>query len=112
MVGLNISLRFIFKPSYSPHCINSNVGSHYFRPNRQLRGICKLCGLEKDLIKKSHIIPQGKGETEPIPGHECLTIEKYKDDKEKYKEMHQRNRRTAFRVIKESDPNAPVLESK
>jgi hypothetical protein len=26
MVGLNISLRFIFKPSYSPHCINSNVG--------------------------------------------------------------------------------------
>ena len=26
MVGLNISLRFIFKPSYSPHCININVG--------------------------------------------------------------------------------------
>src|SRR5687767_9852723 len=25
MVGLNISLRFIFKPSYSPHCINTNV---------------------------------------------------------------------------------------
>ncbi|MFM7858586.1 MAG: hypothetical protein ACKO96_43365, partial [Flammeovirgaceae bacterium] len=24
-VGLNISLRYIFKPSYSPHCINSNV---------------------------------------------------------------------------------------
>jgi hypothetical protein len=28
MVGLNISLRFIFKPSYSPHCINTNVASH------------------------------------------------------------------------------------
>ncbi len=26
MVGLNISLRFIFKPSYSKHCINTNVG--------------------------------------------------------------------------------------
>ncbi len=25
-VGLNIPLRFIFKPSYSPHCINTNVG--------------------------------------------------------------------------------------
>ena len=25
MVGLNISLRYIFKPSYSPHCINTNV---------------------------------------------------------------------------------------
>jgi hypothetical protein len=24
-VGLNIPLRFIFKPSYSPHCINTNV---------------------------------------------------------------------------------------
>jgi len=24
-VGLNISLRFIFKPSHSPHCINTNV---------------------------------------------------------------------------------------
>jgi hypothetical protein len=28
MVGLNIPLRFIFKPSYSPHCININVGSN------------------------------------------------------------------------------------
>ncbi len=27
-VGLNIPLRFIFKPSYSPHCINTNVGGH------------------------------------------------------------------------------------
>ena len=26
-VGLNIPLRFIFKPSYSPHCINTNVMS-------------------------------------------------------------------------------------
>jgi hypothetical protein len=25
MVGLNIPLRSIFKPSYSPHCINTNV---------------------------------------------------------------------------------------
>ena len=30
MVGLNISLRYIFKPSYSPHCINTNVGSNPF----------------------------------------------------------------------------------
>lgn len=29
-VGLNIPLHFIFKPSYSPHCINTNVGGHYF----------------------------------------------------------------------------------
>jgi hypothetical protein len=27
-VGLNIPLRFIFKPSYSPHCINTNVVGH------------------------------------------------------------------------------------
>jgi hypothetical protein len=27
MVGLNISLRYIFKPSYSPHCINIDVNS-------------------------------------------------------------------------------------
>ena len=27
-VGLNISLRYIFKPSYAPHCINTNVGSN------------------------------------------------------------------------------------
>jgi hypothetical protein len=26
-VGLNISLRYIFNPSYSPHCINTNVVS-------------------------------------------------------------------------------------
>ena len=63
-------------------------------------------------IKKSHIIPQGKGESEPIPGHECATIEKLKkSDPTKFEEMHQRNRRTAFRVVKEGDPNAPVLES-
>jgi hypothetical protein len=29
-VGLDISLRFIFKPSYSPHCININVSGHSF----------------------------------------------------------------------------------
>jgi len=28
MVGLNISLRYIYKPSYSPHCININVVHH------------------------------------------------------------------------------------
>jgi hypothetical protein len=28
-VGLNIPLRFIFKPSYSPHCINTNVVCHF-----------------------------------------------------------------------------------
>jgi hypothetical protein len=31
MVGLNISLRFIFKPSYSPHFANTNVGSNFYR---------------------------------------------------------------------------------
>ncbi len=63
-------------------------------------------------IKKSHIIPQGKGESEPIPGHECDNIDKLKtSDKAKFEEMHQRNRRTAFRVVKEGDPNGPVLES-
>ena len=29
MIGLNISLRFIFKPSYSPHCINRNVVCYF-----------------------------------------------------------------------------------
>jgi OOP family OmpA-OmpF porin len=63
-------------------------------------------------IKRTHIIPQGKGESEPIPGYECETIEKLKkSDPDKYEEMHQRNRRTAFRVVKEGDPTAPVLES-
>ena len=28
LVGLNISLRFIFKPSYSGNCANPNVGSN------------------------------------------------------------------------------------
>ena len=62
-------------------------------------------------IKKERIIPQGKGESEPIPGHECDTIEKLKkSDPDKFEEMHQRNRRTAFRVVKEGDPNNPVLQ--
>ena len=30
MVGLNIPLCFIFKPSYSPHCINTNVVRKFF----------------------------------------------------------------------------------
>lgn len=63
-------------------------------------------------IKKERLIPQGYGESEPIPGHECSTIEKLKtSDPDKFEEMHQRNRRTAFRVVKEGDPNSPVLES-
>ena len=33
MVGLNISLRYIFKPSYSPHCINTNVVAHALSEN-------------------------------------------------------------------------------
>jgi hypothetical protein len=36
-VGLNISLRYIFKPSYSPHCINSNVGSNGVDPTERGR---------------------------------------------------------------------------
>ena len=35
MVGLNISLRFIFKPSYSPHCINSNVAGNALTKMRE-----------------------------------------------------------------------------
>lgn len=31
-VELNIPLRFIFKPSYSPHCINTNVEAHIKNP--------------------------------------------------------------------------------
>lgn len=62
-------------------------------------------------IKKERLIPQGKGESEPIPGHECDAIEKFKtSDKNKFEEMHQRNRRTAFRVVKEGDPDNPVLQ--
>lgn len=61
-------------------------------------------------IPVARLHPQGYGETEPIPGHECTTIDKYKADKAKFKEMHQRNRRTAFRVTKEGDLT-PVLES-
>lgn len=62
-------------------------------------------------IKKERLIPQGKGESEPIPGHECDTVEKLKNtDPDKFEEMHQRNRRTAFRVVTEGDPNNPVLE--
>lgn len=63
-------------------------------------------------IPKEKLIPQGYGETEPIPGFECAEIEKLKKkDKVKYEEMHQKNRRTAFRIVKEDDPNSPVLES-
>jgi hypothetical protein len=29
-VGLNLPLHFIFKPSYSPHCINTNVNGKHF----------------------------------------------------------------------------------
>lgn len=28
-VGLNIPLRYIFKPYYSPHCTNTNVVGHF-----------------------------------------------------------------------------------
>lgn len=62
-------------------------------------------------IKKERLVPQGYGEKEPIPGHECDKVEALKNkDKAKYEEMHQRNRRTAFRVTREGDVN-PVLES-
>ena len=61
-------------------------------------------------IPKENLLSQGYGETQPIPGHECDAIEKFKGDKEKYKAMHQKNRRTAFRVTKEGSLN-PVLES-
>lgn len=62
-------------------------------------------------IKKERLVPQGKGESEPIPGYECDVIEQLKtSDPEKFEEMHQRNRRTAFRVVNEGDPNNPVLQ--
>lgn len=62
-------------------------------------------------IKLERLIPQGYGETQPIPGHECATIEALKNkDKAKFEEMHQKNRRTAFRVTKEGELK-PVLES-
>jgi len=38
MVGLNISLRFIFKPSYSPHFANTNVAGNAAGQFRQLTG--------------------------------------------------------------------------
>lgn len=62
-------------------------------------------------IKLERLIAQGYGETQPIPGHECETVEALKTkDKVKYEEMHQKNRRTAFRVTKEGELK-PVLES-
>ena len=61
-------------------------------------------------IKKDRIIPQGKGESEPVPGHKCDEISKFeKTDPEKFEAMHQKNRRTAFKVVKEGDTN-PVLQ--
>jgi hypothetical protein len=38
MVGLNISLRFIFKPSYSPHFANTHVGGNFIgRKNKMTK---------------------------------------------------------------------------
>ncbi|HCA83731.1 MAG TPA: hypothetical protein DEP18_08080 [Flavobacteriales bacterium] len=49
-------------------------------------------------IAKERLIPQGYGETEPL--FKCDDIEK-ETVKDKQEEMHQRNRRTAFRVVKQ-----------
>ncbi|MFI5204299.1 MAG: OmpA family protein [Flavobacteriales bacterium] len=59
-------------------------------------------------IDRARLIPKGYGETTPIPGHECATVEALKEtDHDKFEEMHQKNRRTAFRVIKQDDPSNP-----
>jgi OOP family OmpA-OmpF porin len=51
-------------------------------------------------IPKERLVPQGYGETEPL--FKCEEIEQFKNtDKAKFEEMHQRNRRTAFRVTKQ-----------
>jgi hypothetical protein len=39
MVGLNISLRFIFKPSYSPHFANTNVVVHFENRIKSIRNM-------------------------------------------------------------------------
>lgn len=49
-------------------------------------------------IAKDRLIPQGYGETEPL--FKCDDIEK-ESNEDKKEEMHQRNRRTAFRVVKQ-----------
>ncbi|MFI5204496.1 MAG: OmpA family protein, partial [Flavobacteriales bacterium] len=60
-------------------------------------------------IARQRLIPQGRGETEPIPGHECETVNKLKDiEPEKFESMHQHNRRTAFKVV--SQDGNPVLQ--
>lgn len=51
-------------------------------------------------IPKERLVPQGYGESEPL--FTCEEIETYKkSDRAKFEEMHQRNRRTAFRVMKQ-----------
>lgn len=53
-------------------------------------------------IAKERLIPRGFGETEPL--FICDEIEALKTtDKAKYEEMHQRNRRTAFKVTSEGN---------
>jgi outer membrane protein OmpA-like peptidoglycan-associated protein len=60
-------------------------------------------------IARNRLIPMGRGETEPIPGHECATVEALKDtEPEKFESMHQKNRRTAFKVV--SQEGNPVLQ--
>ncbi|MBX7094622.1 MAG: OmpA family protein [Flavobacteriales bacterium] len=49
-------------------------------------------------IAKERLIPQGYGETEPLFKCDDIEAEQNADKKE---EMHQRNRRTAFRVVKQ-----------
>lgn len=52
-------------------------------------------------ISKERLVPQGYGETEPL--FKCEDIEALKKtDPDKFEEQHQRNRRTAFRVVKQS----------
>lgn len=53
-------------------------------------------------IARERLIPKGFGETEPL--FICEDIEAFKKtDKAKFEEMHQRNRRTAFKVTSEGN---------
>jgi outer membrane protein OmpA-like peptidoglycan-associated protein/tetratricopeptide (TPR) repeat protein len=49
-------------------------------------------------IAKERLVPQGYGETEPLFKCDDIAAE---PDKDKQDELHQRNRRTAFRVVKQ-----------
>lgn len=63
-------------------------------------------------IKKERLVARGKGESAPVPGYECATIEKIKiSEPNRYNQMHQRNNRTAYRVVSDLSPNKPVFEN-